>query len=155
MFPYTVKYNESESDIQNNDYYTKYTKTAKTLSICWNSSKLINNNNKVLFCCIYKFHNSYVVFFVMFESAVHFVKNCSLGIYIYIYIYIYRERYEEKAKMYRYLFTALGLHKSDSSILRRFNLTRPQHSGIKTHAKQCAAAARCASARVRCTALRN
>ena len=29
MFPYTVRYNESDDDIQNNEYCTKYTYNAK------------------------------------------------------------------------------------------------------------------------------
>ena len=33
MFPYGVKYTESEYDIQNNDYYTKYTKNTQILNI--------------------------------------------------------------------------------------------------------------------------
>ena len=44
MFIYTEKYNESESDIQNNNLYTKYTNNAKVHS---NISNIFEHFEKV------------------------------------------------------------------------------------------------------------
>ena len=60
MFRYTVKYAESEYDIQISIYYTKYTNNAKTLSIF---CKYLERFEKCtifnfVFYYLYKFHNS-------------------------------------------------------------------------------------------------
>ena len=65
MFPYTVKYTESEYDIQNND---------KTPQECQNTFDFLDILKKskkpqklhFLFCIVYEFHNSYFVTFVNF-----------------------------------------------------------------------------------------
>ena len=51
MFPYTEKYKESESDIQNNDVLYK-TKNAKTLSKCWRILENHKNPNLYFVICI-------------------------------------------------------------------------------------------------------
>ena len=62
MFPYRVKYNESESDIQNNDLlykiHQKHQNTSKLLEQFETIQKL-----KVLFGILYKLHNLYFVIF--------------------------------------------------------------------------------------------
>ena len=77
MFPYTVKDNESESDIQNNNYCTKYAKNTKMYFKNIDLFENVENFSKLktklfkkitsLFCYLYKFHNSY------FENCVFFV----------------------------------------------------------------------------------
>ena len=84
MFPYRVKYTESEYEIQNNDllYKTtpKFPNTFEQLGKTLEIQKM--KNLKFLFCNLYKLHNSYVVHFGNF------------GIYrffcIFIFIYITR-----------------------------------------------------------------
>ena len=85
MFPYTVKYTESESDIQIcNLLYKNRPNTPKyfrKFGNCWKRPKTFYKF-KFLFCVLYKLHNSCFVFFVKFVS---------LGFWdFYIYIYITR-----------------------------------------------------------------
>ena len=86
MFPYTVKYTESESDIQNNNLLYKIHQNAKILSKCWKMNFENITKNQILFYYMYKFHNSYFVIFV------NFVILGFEDFYIYIYIYIYITR---------------------------------------------------------------
>ena len=82
MFPYTVKYTESEYDIQNNGLLYK------THETCQNIFELLDVLNRFLrkiivsFCNIYNFHNSY------FENVVNVVICVFLDFCIFIY-YIY------------------------------------------------------------------
>ena len=78
MFPYRVEYTESESDIQNNDLFCKNTKNTKTLSKLWKVFEQIKKI-KFLFCIMYKFHNSYFVFWGLFVN---------LGIFVYFVYFI-------------------------------------------------------------------
>ena len=63
MFPYRVKYADSESDIQNNDLLYKINqKCQNTLK----NQKMLQTSKmfkkfKFLFCNMYKLHNSYFV----------------------------------------------------------------------------------------------
>ncbi len=72
MFPYRVKYTESESDIQNYNLFYNNTKNAKILSKMWKTirtfEKIYIKKVIVLFCNMYKFHNSYFVIFGNFEN---------------------------------------------------------------------------------------
>ena len=62
MFPYKVIYNESESDIQNNNLLYKIDQTCQNT---FESLKIQNvNNSKCLFYYLYSFHNSNFEFFV-------------------------------------------------------------------------------------------
>ena len=88
MFPYTEKYTESESDIQNNDIvqnrpqmpkcFLNYGKRKRKPSNVFKTKK----TSKFLFCNIYKLHNSYLVicfsFFCKFGICgffVHFLRQ--------------------------------------------------------------------------------
>ena len=84
MFPYTEKYTESESDIQNNDLLYKIDQNCQnTFDFLENVGKLLINSKNQCFCCIlYKLHNSYFVFFVFFVFVV-------IWGFLYFYIYIY------------------------------------------------------------------
>ena len=112
MFPYRVKYNESESDIQNNDLLYKIDQQCQNT---FDFSKIFEN--PIFFYYIYNFHNSYFVFSIIFStlyscrvyiflifqfSHIHLFFGCSgfwdleyllylftLYIFIYLYIYIY------------------------------------------------------------------
>ena len=65
MFPYTEKYTESESDIQNNDsLYKIHPKCKNTFNILDVFQKL--QRIKIWFCNMYNFHTSYFIFFVYF-----------------------------------------------------------------------------------------
>ena len=70
MFPYTEKYTESESDIQNNNLFYKIGQQCQnTLELLEKFGKIesVRTNQKLEFL-MYKFHNSYfvsVVFFVI------------------------------------------------------------------------------------------
>ena len=66
MFPYRVKYTESESDIKNSNFLYKNTKHVKILSILGGKTKILKNNN----CNMYKLHNSYFVICVNFVIVV-------------------------------------------------------------------------------------
>ena len=68
MFPYRVKYTESESDIKYFNLFYKNTKNAKILSKNWKAFE--NRKIKFLFCIMYKLYNSYFVFFVNFVNFV-------------------------------------------------------------------------------------
>ena len=74
MFPYRVKYTESEYDIQNNDLLYKIDQHHQNTFDCFESfGKIKFENFKYLFCIMYKLHNLYFVMFVNFE------KNWILG----------------------------------------------------------------------------
>ena len=61
MFPYSVKYIESEYDIQNNDLLYKIDQTYQnTFEMLENSKKF--KNIELLFCILYKLHNPYFIF---------------------------------------------------------------------------------------------
>ena len=82
MFPYRVKYIESESDIK--DYSFFYNKHQQ----CQNTFETLETNEnieffKFLFCNMYNLYNSYVVFFV------NFVLLGFMDLYIYIYILLF------------------------------------------------------------------
>ena len=66
MFPYRVKYNESESDIQNNNLlYTIDKQCQNTFDMLENAVKAkIPKDNTLLFEYLYKLYNSYFVKFV-------------------------------------------------------------------------------------------
>ena len=66
MFPYTVKYTESESDIQNYNLFYINTQNAKILSNIWKKFEI--EKNQFLFRIMYKLYNSY---FVIFENFVN------------------------------------------------------------------------------------
>ena len=64
MFPYRVKFTESEYDIQNNDSlykidpkYQNAFEDLEKFGIFWK----IERKNNILFCYIYRLHNSYFV----------------------------------------------------------------------------------------------
>ena len=65
MFPYSVKYTESESDIQNIDLLYKIKQ--KCQNTFGNVEKIENFKNKINFLCciIYNLHNSYFEKFVI------------------------------------------------------------------------------------------
>ena len=68
MFPYTVKYNESESIIQNNNLLYKIDQKCQNIFDLGEKLEMFENNQKIRFwfCDLYNFHNSYFVFFVIF-----------------------------------------------------------------------------------------
>ena len=78
MFPYRVKYTESEYDIQNIDLLYKIDqqmpKYFRFVGNVWNVLKK-SEIKKIerLFCILCKLHNSYFVFFVYFVYFVYFV----------------------------------------------------------------------------------
>ena len=65
MFPYRVTYNESESDIRNNDLLYKPHRKCQNAFELWEHFGKIEEFQKILFlfCNMYKLHNSYFVFF--------------------------------------------------------------------------------------------
>ena len=67
MFPYTIKYTESESDIKNNNLLEKIDQQCQNtfgiLESVGNKRRKLNNFNFV-FYYMYNFHNSYFVLFV-------------------------------------------------------------------------------------------
>ena len=75
MFPYRVKYADSETDIQINDLLYNLHPT------CQNTFDFLENlkKQKTLFCILYKLHNLYSVIFVNFVM---------LGFLYFIFIYI-------------------------------------------------------------------
>ena len=82
MFPYRVKYNESEYDIQNNDILYKIDQQYQnTFELCFLLEKFREKLKriKLLFCYMYNLYNSIFVFFVN-------IVFCFLYYYIYIYI---------------------------------------------------------------------
>ena len=65
MFPYTVKYTESESDIQNiNVLYKIHQQYQNTFDTFVQKGKILQKNKLVL-GILYKLHNSYFVVFVI------------------------------------------------------------------------------------------
>ena len=78
-------------------YYTKYTKNAKKHSnfwcFCFGGGEIRKIKEiKLLFCILYKFHNSYFVFvvcFVLFKVFVFSYFFCRSLIYLYLYITLY------------------------------------------------------------------
>ena len=80
MFPYRVKYNESEYDIQINDlFYEIYQQCQNTFDIVDLGGFLQKTiKEKRLFYYVYNFHNSYFVNFV--------ILGFSFCIFIFIYI---------------------------------------------------------------------
>ena len=62
MFPYTVKYTDSESEIQNNNLlYTNTPKLQNTFEMLESFVKY-SKNIIFLFCSMYNMHNSYFAF---------------------------------------------------------------------------------------------
>ena len=62
MFPYTVNYTDSESDIQNNDLLYKIQQHQNIFDILEMFEKIKDNKqNKCLVCIVYKFHNPYFI----------------------------------------------------------------------------------------------
>ena len=88
MFPYRVKYNESEYDIQNNDLlykiHKKYQNTFAILENVGNVRKR-NHNLKMLFCVLYKLHNSYFVNFVILYILYILYYTCRSLTFIYVH----------------------------------------------------------------------
>ena len=92
---YIVKYNESESDIQNTHLLykntKKYPKYFRTIQIFKNNK---SNQHKRLFCILYKFHNSYFVilnFLFMSLYYLYLYKFCIcvyLVYFVFVYLYI-------------------------------------------------------------------
>ena len=69
MFPYRVKYTESEYDIQNiNSLYKIDQKCQNTFEFLEKLGGMKNKDCKLVFLILYNFHNSYFVFFC---------KNCN------------------------------------------------------------------------------
>ena len=62
MLIYTIKYTESESGIQNYNFFYKNTKNAKMFSNFWKKSKKTKRFNifKILFCDMYKLYNLFL-----------------------------------------------------------------------------------------------
>ena len=103
MFPHRVQNNESEYDIQNNNFFYNIAKHAKTLSdfckmmnICVQKTIEKKEKHKILFCIMYKFQNSYFVPFVNFAILrfytlyfLYFLFLYILYIYIQLYLFIY------------------------------------------------------------------
>ena len=80
MFPYIVKYTESEYDIQNNELLYKIAQQ------CQNTYELLENFEKskniyILFYYLYNFHNSFVVFCNLGDF-------CIFCIFVFLYLYI-------------------------------------------------------------------
>ena len=88
MFPYTEKYTESESDIQNNNLlYKIHPKCQNSFEQpecfeIFRKQKTKNRNITFLFYTMHKFHNSYFVLFFFI------IVLCFVFLYFYIY-YIY------------------------------------------------------------------
>ena len=78
MFPYTIKYTESEYDIQNNDLLYKINQQYQhAFDFCRKDWKNIEKSKKYfLFCYLYMFHNS------------KFVENIYVCFYCFSFIYI-------------------------------------------------------------------
>ena len=84
MFPYTVRYTESEYDIQINDLlykiHRKHQNTFVFLDYGGKFRKVLKNQ-LFLFCYLYKLHSSYFVIFGMFVV---------LGfLYFFVFLYLY------------------------------------------------------------------
>ena len=84
MFPYRVKYTESESDIQNNNLLYKLDPKCQNTFDCF---KMLENNcnikKKNIFCYMYKLHNSYLVFlekFVILGFCDFFLYSTRVGL---------------------------------------------------------------------------
>ena len=90
MFPYRVKYTESESDTTNYNSFTQTQKMPKHFRFFGNFSNKSNNIRKVkfLFCNLYKLHNS---FFGFLGSCVilGFLGFSILGIYNYVLVLVF------------------------------------------------------------------
>ena len=103
MSPYRLQYNESESNINKYNFFYKSTKHVKILSVCWKCSiifeKLNIKKRKLLFCIMYKFHNSYfnfcIIFVILYFISLYFYifiylfNYLIIMLFIYMYIYIY------------------------------------------------------------------
>ena len=96
MFLYTVKYNESEYHIKNNNFLYKihqqHQNTFRT-SKCFEMLKKtrnVSNTSLFLLCNMYNYHTSYFIVFVylVFLYILYF-HIYFIYIYIYIYIHIY------------------------------------------------------------------
>ena len=77
MFPYRVKYTESEPDIKNYNLFYKNTSNAKILSKFGKFSKKIQNipkNTKKELCNLYILQNKNLIFWI-FRIFEHFTKN--------------------------------------------------------------------------------
>ena len=72
MFPYTVKYTESESDIRNNKLFYKNTQKCQNT---FDLGEMFEHFQKVLvlFYYRYNFHNSYFIFFRYFVFFIYFI----------------------------------------------------------------------------------
>ena len=69
MFPYTVKYNESESDIQNNNLlYKMHQQHQNTFEQpdFFENFEIIQTESFFHFCILYKFHSSHFIFCIFF-----------------------------------------------------------------------------------------
>ena len=77
MFPYTVKYTESKSDIQNNNVLYKIDQQCQNTFELWEKMKKIKSFNFV-FSITYKLHNSYL--YILYFQYI---------LYIFVHTYIY------------------------------------------------------------------
>ena len=88
MFPYRVQYTESASDIQNYNLFYEIGPTCQNIfELLKNGdiSKTKRTNQKlIIFCIMYKFHNSCVVLFVTFGTLKK--NNSKLPFFILWYV---------------------------------------------------------------------
>ena len=128
MFPYTEKYAESESDIQNNDLLNNIDQR------CQNTFEYLQkmgksemfNIFKTLFCNIYELHNSNFVFVACFFINLGFGDFCifsqTIGTPPYIHIHIrkiLRKYKSSQVKSSRYIWPVSGKGTPASRALAR------------------------------------
>ena len=104
MFPYRVQYNESESDIQNNNLLYKNTSNDKILSKSWKVNRLFtppktkkktDTHRRVwtrIGCIIpvrIFIQNIFLFKIYILKKYIYYMYICIHFIYFYIYIYIY------------------------------------------------------------------
>ena len=85
MFPYRVKYTESESDILNNDLLYQLDQQCQTTFFSFEEKSTSSNSFKhinILLGILYKFHNTCFVYFVYFtilgmlDFCICLLENC-------------------------------------------------------------------------------
>ena len=87
MFPYTVKYTDSEYDIQNNNLlYKIHRQCQNTFIFVWKIWRTNHRKCQFLICILYNFHNSYFAnlffsFFVILRCFRYFIQ-CSSDLFI-------------------------------------------------------------------------
>ena len=87
MFPYTVKYTESEYAIQNNNLlYKTHQQIQNTFDFGGNLEK-----SKMFKRIKFLFYNMYS-YFVVFVNYIYLINFIQFLVYTYVYIYIYRNK---------------------------------------------------------------